>query len=169
MIELRNGETSRHHQGSQLTCARSLQPPHLRRWLLPPRPHPPMIIPGACKAGSTACRACVNSPAISNARPRPPGLFRIAAPTRALHSDCSSHSAGVPIRDGKALRPAQGMTTMSGATSRRDGDYVNDASTLPSPASSITTSSPALSHTVLTRLPVSTISPARRPFAPAAR
>ena len=45
----------------------------------------------------------------------------------------------------------------------------NVALTFPSPANFITTLSPALSHTVLTRLPVSTISPSRRPLPSAAR
>src|SRR5258706_11807425 len=45
----------------------------------------------------------------------------------------------------------------------------NVAATLPSPANSITTLSPALSQIVLTRLPVSTISPARKPLPSEAR
>jgi hypothetical protein len=47
--------------------------------------------------------------------------------------------------------------------------YANVASTFPSPFNSITTLSPALSQIVFTRLPVSTISPARRPLPSAAR
>jgi hypothetical protein len=66
--------------------------------------------------------------------------------------------------------PSRGMTTMR---MLRGGSvyevHPNATSTLPSPSSSITTLSPASSHTVLTRLPVSTISPARRPLPPAAR
>jgi hypothetical protein len=45
----------------------------------------------------------------------------------------------------------------------------NVAATLPSPKSSITTLSPAVSQIVLTRLPVSTISPAERPLPSEAR
>src|SRR5882762_3621481 len=45
----------------------------------------------------------------------------------------------------------------------------NVAATLPSPKSSITTLSPAVSQIVLTRLPVSTISPAERPLLSEAR
>src|SRR5215212_3749017 len=45
----------------------------------------------------------------------------------------------------------------------------NATSTLPNGCNSITTLSPALSQIVLTRLPVSTISPARRPLPLAAR
>jgi hypothetical protein len=40
--------------------------------------------------------------------------------------------------------------------------------TVPSPCNSIATSSPALSHTVLTRLPVNTTWPARKPLPSAA-
>jgi hypothetical protein len=47
--------------------------------------------------------------------------------------------------------------------------YENVAATFPSPASSITTLSPAVSQIVLTRLPVSTISPARRALPSEAR
>jgi hypothetical protein len=47
--------------------------------------------------------------------------------------------------------------------------YENVAATLPSPESSIATLSPALSQIVLTRLPVSTISPARRALPSEAR
>src|SRR3954454_8854909 len=45
-------------------------------------------------------------------------------------------------------------------------DQENAASTLPNPRNSILTWSPGVSHTVLTRLPVSTISPARRCLPP---
>jgi len=45
----------------------------------------------------------------------------------------------------------------------------NVALTVPSPDNSMLTLSPAFSHTVLTRLPVSTISPARRPLPSLAR
>jgi hypothetical protein len=45
----------------------------------------------------------------------------------------------------------------------------NVALTVPSPDNSITTLSPAVSQMVLTRLPVSTISPARRPLPSEAR
>src|SRR3954453_6725429 len=48
-------------------------------------------------------------------------------------------------------------------------DQEKAASTLPNPRNSILTWSPGVSHTVLTRLPVSTISPARRCLPPAAR
>jgi hypothetical protein len=47
--------------------------------------------------------------------------------------------------------------------------YANVASTFPSPFNSITTLSPAFSQIVFTRLPVSTISPARRPLPSVAR
>ena len=47
--------------------------------------------------------------------------------------------------------------------------HENVAATLPSPESSITTLSPAVSQIVLTRLPVSTISPAERPLPSEAR
>ena len=63
-----------------------------------------------------------------------------------------------------------------GASQRRSGNsqcvnaaQANVALTFPSPANFITTLSPAFSHTVLTRLPVSTISSARRPLPSAAR
>ena len=54
---------------------------------------------------------------------------------------------------------------------RNDGGetHVNSASTTPSPSSSIRTLSPAFSHSVLTRLPVSTSCPACRPLPSAAR
>lgn len=45
----------------------------------------------------------------------------------------------------------------------------NVASTVPKPSSSIFTLSPALSHTVFTRLPVSTICPACNPLPSSAR
>jgi hypothetical protein len=47
--------------------------------------------------------------------------------------------------------------------------HVNSASTLPRPASSIVTLSPGLSHTVFTRLPVSTSWPLCRPLPSEAR
>ncbi|MEY9467106.1 hypothetical protein ABH973_007519 [Bradyrhizobium ottawaense] len=47
--------------------------------------------------------------------------------------------------------------------------HVNFTSTAPSPSSSIRTLSPAFSHSVLTRLPVSTSCPACRPLPSAAR
>src|SRR6266699_3160863 len=46
----------------------------------------------------------------------------------------------------------------------RDAAQVNATLTFPSPDNSITTLSPASSHTVFTRLPVSTICPAPRPL-----
>jgi hypothetical protein len=53
---------------------------------------------------------------------------------------------------------------------RNDGrSQVNATSTLPNPDKSIITRSPALSHSVFTRLPVSTICPARNPLPSAAR
>ena len=55
--------------------------------------------------------------------------------------------------------PRQGM--VGTAQLRLSAPYENVAATLPSPDNSITTLSPALSQMVLTRLPVSTISPAR--------
>jgi hypothetical protein len=62
----------------------------------------------------------------------------------------------------------RGMTTVE-QRCRADVAQTNVTATLPSPANSITTASPALSHAVLTRLPVKTISPARRPLPSAAR
>ena len=47
--------------------------------------------------------------------------------------------------------------------------YTNSAATLPSPESCIATLSPAFSHIVCTRLPVSTICPARNILRCAAR
>src|SRR6185312_13059910 len=47
--------------------------------------------------------------------------------------------------------------------------HLNVASTVPNPSSSILTLSPALSHTVFTRLPVSTICPACNPLPSSAR
>jgi hypothetical protein len=59
--------------------------------------------------------------------------------------------------------------TMKRAHHTHGAAQENVAATLPNPDSSITTLSPAVSQMVLTRLPVSTISPAERPLPSEAR
>src|SRR6266700_1826661 len=79
--------------------------------------------------------------------------------------DCSrSLSSGAHSRDPLARNDVE-----VAAPYMRDATQANVAPTLPSPDNSITTLSPALSHTVLTRLPVSTNSPARRALPSEAR
>ena len=63
----------------------------------------------------------------------------------------------------------RGYDVSSATAQRAKHTQANVAPTLPSPDNSIITWSPALSHTVLTRLPVSTNSPARRALPSEAR
>jgi hypothetical protein len=81
-------------------------------------------------------------------------------------SDEAIHSF-LPRHDG-LLRFARNDVEVA-APYMRDATQANVAPTLPSPDNSIVTWSPALSHTVLTRLPVSTNSPARRALPSEAR
>ncbi len=82
-----------------------------------------------------------------------PSTFRMSAKIAAISPAASSSRT-----DGTLS-----CTFMIFAQSRKS------AATVPSPDSSITTLSPALSHTVFTRLPVSTICPACNPLPSAAR
>ena len=99
-----------------------------------------------------------------------PVIGRRFAPTRWLAMtagalDCSrSLSSGAHSRDPLARNDVE-----AAAPYMRDATQANVAPTLPSPDNSIITWSPALSHTVLTRLPVSTNSPARRALPSEAR
>jgi hypothetical protein len=64
----------------------------------------------------------------------------------------------VPPRSDPGLLGREGLLAMTAEGSLHP--HVNSASTVPSPSSSIRTLSPALSQSVLTRLPVSTSCPA---------
>src|ERR1700676_4171957 len=78
--------------------------------------------------------------------------------SRGRHKRCSK-----PGDDDLAGDNDLGMTALCSAArarlaQRTKRNHANFTATLPSPSSSIVTLSPALSHAVLTRLPVSTIS-----------
>ena len=86
------------------------------------------------------------------------------------HIDCTAYGSLRPVRN-----CALGRDDVSGVAQQRrnvtQGPSLHAKVTLtfPSPDNSIFTLSPALSHTVLTRLPVSTICPACSPLPSSAR
>jgi hypothetical protein len=87
-----------------------------------------------------------------------------------------SHRPGMTVMDctrslsSSLFAPTRWLAmTMKRARHTHGSAQENVAATLPSPESSITTLSPAVSQIVFTRLPVSTISPARRPLPSEAR
>src|SRR5229473_2646659 len=84
----------------------------------------------------------------------------------------ASHRPGMTVMDctRSLFTPTRSLAmTVKRARHLHGPAQENVAATLPSPESSITTLSPAVSQIVLTRLPVSTISPAERPLPSEAR